>query len=228
MTTVGNYSSPTVSVTPGDGTTAATLSIIDPTGVATAGAGVSGSAGGGTWTATANPYLLTMAGDWTERWTVTGTGAGEAERRFYVAPAQPSPDVASSYATTADYANWTGAASIPPNLVLLLRQASIEVDGVLLTAVYDTANTDVIQAIRNATCEQVRWHLERGEVNGIPSGYQSVTIGSVQLGRGYTSAGGESDQVRFSPIAYQLLVDAAITWGPTTDVPFGSPILVQG
>lgn len=227
MTMVGSYSSPTVTVTPGDNSTAVALTIIAPDGTEIAGTGEQVTVASGVATGSADPYVFTAAGLWIERWTVTGTGAGSAEKTITVlAPAGALlPD---TYATSTDYAELPGVTTIPANINLLLWQASRETDDVLLTALYDPTNAAVKVALARATCEQVRWHLARGETSGLPSGYQSMTIGSVQLGRGYTSAGGESDMVRYSPVAFAVLVQAGLTGaGPLTEALRGGRLLIQ-
>jgi len=227
MTLVGSYSSPTVTVTPGDSSTGGALTIIAPDGTETAGTGEVFAVASGVASGSADPYVFTAAGLWTERWTITGTGAGVGEKTITVLmPAGTLlPD---TYATSTDYAELPGVTSIPANINLLLWQASRETDDVLLTALYDPTDAAVKVALARATCEQVRWHLARGETTGLPSGYQSVTIGSVQLGRGYTSAGGESDSMLYSPIAWAVLVEAGLTGkGPIIESLRGGLLLIQ-
>ena len=78
-----------------------------------------------------------------------------------------------------------------PEATRLLTRASEEVDTVILSAVYDTddngmpTDTDVIEALSNATCMQVVWWLQNpGTESGQAMQYQSVSIGSVSLSRG--------------------------------------------
>lgn len=224
---VGSYSSPTVTVTPADGTTVAALTIIAPDGTETAGTGEQVTVVSGVGSGSADPYVFTAPGLWTERWTVTGTGAGAGEKTITVlAPAGAL--LPNTYATSTDYAETPGVTTIPANINLLLWQASRETDDVLLTSLYDPTSATIQAVLARAVCEQVRWHLERGEISGLPSGFQSMTIGSVQLGRGYTSAGGESDQLRYSPVAWSLLVQAGLTGhGPQTEALRGGRLLIQ-
>jgi hypothetical protein len=219
MTTVGNYSTPALTVPTFDSSTVASLVIVSPdtTLAPIAGTGETSTDGGHHWTA--DPYVLNVPGVWIERWTVTGTGAGEAEHSITVAPVQPSPSLSGSYASTKDYADYIGladGAALPGNLALLLRRATREVNRALVTAIYKPTDDGfdgrpISESLRDMTCEQVSFHLARGEGEGMPSGFQSVAIGSVQLGRGYSSAGGESDTQRFSELAWQIAVDAGIT-----------------
>lgn len=82
MPDVGDWRTPTLTVSPADGTTLATLAIVAPSGTSTPLA-VQSSAGGTLWTAS-SAYQLTAAGIWVERWTVTGTGKG-AEYEYQIA-----------------------------------------------------------------------------------------------------------------------------------------------
>lgn len=89
MPDVGDFRTPTLTVSPADGTTAATLAVVAPDGTSAAVA-VTGSGGGTAWAATA-PYEFTAEGVWVERWTVTGTGKGkEYEYQIAVGMALPA------------------------------------------------------------------------------------------------------------------------------------------
>jgi hypothetical protein len=74
VTDVGDLLTPTLTVSPFDGTTAASLSITAPDGTVTAGTGEASADGGETWTA--DNVTLNAAGMWVFAWTVTGTGQG--------------------------------------------------------------------------------------------------------------------------------------------------------
>lgn len=225
---VGDYSAPTLTVSPFDGTTVATLTVIDPEGAETSLTPTTADAGNH-WTAPA--YQHTRSGEWVERWSVSGTGAGRESIIRYVEPQPPAPTLADSYATTADWYDQMGSTG-PANLRVLLRRASRDVDSILLTSVYDITDPDVASALMRATCEQVAFRLARGETDGMPTGVQSVAIGSVQLSRGYSTGKGESDVNRFSEQAFQILRNAGLTGhAPQTEagvVPLGpdAPIMV--
>lgn len=179
----------------------------------------------GSPTATATPwtgaaYQLTQAGEWIERFTITGDGKGAARQLVWVA-ADPgaAPSGARVYATTGDYAN---AISDAPDATIslrrVLRTASARVDEMLHGAVYATNATTllptdaaVIAALRDATVQQAAYQIEIGDPYG--SGveqYQNVTIGSVQLGRSYGSAGGATP-ARYSAEALETLRAAGLT-----------------
>ncbi|GAA0638236.1 hypothetical protein GCM10010174_70110 [Kutzneria viridogrisea] len=82
-----------------------------------------------------------------------------------------------------------------PEATRLLTRASEVIDQVLLSAVYATDDngmpTDaaVIEALRNATCQQAVWWLQNpGVESGQANQYQSVSIGSVSLSKGSGSS----------------------------------------
>lgn len=90
MPDVGDSRTATLTVSPFDGSTAATLLVTAPDSTTSTPA-TTGSGGGATWTATV-PY--TQAGWWLLKWTVTGTGAGIEYQQVNVTgvpatPAQP-------------------------------------------------------------------------------------------------------------------------------------------
>jgi hypothetical protein len=104
-----------------------------------------------------------------------------------------------AYATADDLAAFVPATiTVPdePEATRLLTHASEAVDGLLLTALYDTdddglpTDAEVIVALRDATCAQALWWLETGDEDGAQGQYQSVSIGSVSL----TRAGAGSSQ----------------------------------
>lgn len=102
------------------------------------------------------------------------------------------------YATRADLEAYLPAAlTLPaePEATRMLTRASEVVDDLLVTAVYDVdagllpTDTTVAEALRQATCAQVAWWIETGDETGAAAQYQSVSIGSVSLSRGYSGAG---------------------------------------
>lgn len=102
-----------------------------------------------------------------------------------------------AYATSADYESYTGQTA-PADIERLLDRASEWLDTeLLLGAVYDVdaaglpTDTDVIAALRDATCAQVELWQSEGEDVDVSGPVQSVGIGSVniQYGAGRASAG---------------------------------------
>jgi len=97
------------------------------------------------------------------------------------------------YATSAEYAAYTGAAA-PANVDTLLRIASRVVDVLLTAVVYDVdasglpTNPDVAQALSDATCAIAAEADATGVLQaGGTQTWESVGIGNVSLsGRGTT------------------------------------------
>ncbi|MFF9284865.1 head-tail connector protein [Streptomyces griseosporeus] len=105
------------------------------------------------------------------------------------------------YATPADLAAWTGQPA-PPDAERLLGRASEDIDRALLTAVYDTGadgmptETDVRDALRDATCAQVEYQQATGDDGtGAAGRWDSVSLGPVSLSgrRGASTATGGVD-----------------------------------
>lgn len=121
-----------------------------------------------------------------------------------------------AYATPEELAEHLEPDPAPANSARLLDRASRDVDSELLCAVYDV-DTDgipteqsVIDALREATLEQVSWRLSQGDDDGLPSGYQSVSIGSVALTRG-SGAQATGSVGRLGSQAWQILASAGLT-----------------
>jgi hypothetical protein len=124
------------------------------------------------------------------------------------------------YATADQLAGFVPeAVTVPdePEASRLLAHASEVVDGLLLTAVYDVgddgAPTDeqVAAALRAAACAQALWWLETGDESGAQAQYQSVSIGSVSLTRGYTSGASATGPAQtISPRAVSILQQASL------------------
>lgn len=209
MTTkdVGDYLVWTLTVSPFAPDTAAVLTVIPPEGTTTI-PGQTPNADKSVWTST--PMLATLPGNYIGRWTVSGTGAGvEPDETVNVQPTLPVSTL--TYASTKDYADHLQKA--PPNGARrLLWRATLRVDELLKTAVYDTDTTGmptaaaVITACKRACCEQAEWMVETGDTDGIGlvDVYTQVSIGSASLTRGSGSSGGTSS-VRYAPNAVSVL-----------------------
>lgn len=208
----GDWQIPTLTVSVHDGTTAATLTVVSPSGVTTTPATSTPDAGA-SWTAAG--YELTAPGEWVERWVVTGTGKGSERRVLLVAPDPAAvPSGIRVYATTTDYANALRAAP-PSGSRLALAKASAAVDDMLLTAVYDTdtvgmpTGAAVIVALRDATCAQAEDARKyAAEAAG------SFSIGSVSVTRA-APAKLRPEEYR-SPRALSILQRAGLTGPPWT------------
>lgn len=81
---VGDIETPTLDVTPADGTTDGTLTVTAPDGTETTPAVTAGAPADGTVTLTAAAVTYDQAGRWVLHWDVTGTGAGAEDQVVYV------------------------------------------------------------------------------------------------------------------------------------------------
>jgi hypothetical protein len=161
--------------------------------------------GTGTYSWTWNTAAGLAAGDYLATWNGLAGGSPVSSSETVTVGAALS----GSYATVAQWIDYTGETP-PANAALLLRRASRDIDGVLIAATYDAADADVILALQQATIEQALYGLDQGWENGIPGGYQSVSIGSVSLSRG-ASAGGTSTPAEISGQAFTILQLAGLT-----------------
>ncbi|GAA1994359.1 hypothetical protein GCM10009799_20580 [Nocardiopsis rhodophaea] len=97
----------------------------------------------------------------------------------------------------------------------MLDRASRLVDRELISAVYDPAAPDVVEALRSATLEQCADWDEAGTDGteaGDPDRWSSVSAGSVSLSRGSReTAGSASTTVRLCHQARLILQQAGLT-----------------
>lgn len=120
------------------------------------------------------------------------------------------------YATSSDYATYTGATA-PSGIDRSLAAASLLVETEMLrTAVYDTdddglpTDTDVIEAMRDATCAQAEYSRAQGDANLVGAGQVSAfSIGGLSVTKGASSVQSRSPwPSTWSPVAIRIL-DAA-------------------
>jgi len=113
------------------------------------------------------------------------------------------------YADLDDYKTWSGdtAADLPD---ALFARASSVVDEVLIGAVYavdgdqQPTDTDVIDALRDATCAQVQWFDETGDTTGSGAGGElghitSASIGSASYSIKNTGGGTDAGATQTTP-----------------------------
>lgn len=121
------------------------------------------------------------------------------------------------YATPADLADFTGE-DAPSNASALLRRASLLVDGLTVTARYDTdedgypTDLDTLEAFRDATCAQGAWFDETGDTSGAAGRANSLSLGSFSMSGGGTGSGSNTTaaESRVSPEAVQILATAGL------------------
>jgi hypothetical protein len=193
MTTndVGDIATLTLTVTPSDVDTSATVTVTSPLGVVTSPT-TTPNGNRSVWTA---QLPLTSPGEYLVRWVVTGTGAGTEQSSVTARPTLPVVIAGQRvYANTAELANFLQA--VPPaNARKLLVQASRDIERATRTAVYDTdtsgfpTDAAVLAAFRDATCAQVEWWAETGDSLGVNGQWGDVKIGSVTLGGGASTSG---------------------------------------
>jgi hypothetical protein len=210
---VGDWRVPKLTVDPFDATTQATLEIVRPSdGSITTPTPVSDD-GGHIWTAPG--YELVVAGEWIERWTVTGAGAGRERFVLLVAPdPADAPSGERVYATTTDYAKWLRKAP-PAGARRALAAASRDVERMTVTAVYDVdsammpTDAKVRAAMRDATCAQA----DHNRANGDPYGIGGPRIQSAGIGKVNITRAAPLPIARYSADAWQILQDAGLTNG---------------
>lgn len=130
-----------------------------------------------------------------------------------------------TYATESEFAAWLNPDPLPEGAARLLRDASLEVDEMLFTAIYNVDQDDmptdprVIKALRDATCAQAEHRAEYGdEVTIIESG-EGVSLGPLSFGGSGGSRKGESGQSipQHSPKAVRILRLAGLSPGTVQD-----------
>lgn len=192
MTDVGDKVPITLTVTPADATTQATVTAqLLPAGAPIALPAVP-NGDRTVWTANLS---VTALGAYRVVWTVTGTGAGVEHDTVHVLGG-PDPIAGQSYASLHQLAIYLDEAP-PTGARRLLVRASRKVDDMLRTAVYavDAAGlpTDpaVATALAEATCAQVAWWSELGDDtgSGAVAALAGSQIGTVKLGTGAGGAG---------------------------------------
>lgn len=107
------------------------------------------------------------------------------------------------YATSSDYQSWTGNSTLPSNITLLLRTASMLVRDATKCAYYEVdasgypTNADDVAAMRDATCSQAA-ALEAASVDPLAAGTDPEVAASSIGSASVTYAGVETAaQARF-------------------------------
>lgn len=210
MPDAGDTQTATLTVSPADTSTQATLSVRAPDGTTSAPTATPTS-DRGTWTADV-PYPV--AGLYVLTWTVLGTGAGVQQYTVSVAPLLPV--TGRTYATSTDVANWMNAAPRVDTDALLVKVARYLDNHMLKTSFYDV-DTDgmptgaaVIVALRDASCALVAWWNIKGITGEDPDReYTTMSIGSATLTKS-AGAGGAPTDPRYSLEAAEILSGAGL------------------
>jgi hypothetical protein len=151
-------------------------------------------------------------------WVVTGTGYGERRWPVSVAPAGAG-DPRHTYATTKQLAESMHEA-VPLDAAKRLRDASADLDDLLVCAVYDVdddgmpTDPEVQQALVDATCALVEHRLNTGDDDG-SGALQSASIAGVSLG--WNRSGKGNPSARYGPKVGGILAGAGLLGtGPIT------------
>lgn len=123
----------------------------------------------------------------------------------------------------ADPADWDDSdftdGPVPAGVSKLLARASQTVDGLLLTAVYDTDDDGyptapaTVEALRDATLAQASYWVETGDSTGASDAAGgSMSIGSVSLGASRLPVTTRTERARnlVAPMAEQILANAGL------------------
>lgn len=127
-----------------------------------------------------------------------------------------------TYATEDDFEEHLKPEPVPAGAARLLRDASLEVDEMLLTAHYNVdhdgrpTQPHVIAALRDATCAQAEHRHTYGDEIESQEASESISLGPLSFGgrRGGTAPGGVPQH---SPKALRYLRLAGLVPGGITD-----------
>lgn len=123
------------------------------------------------------------------------------------------------YATSSQYTEYTGEAA-PTDIDVRLRRASAFLDSQIFRLCWydvdDTGlptNTLVAAAFANATCAQVEWGVQVGDVTGAAGvGWGTVEIGTAKLSRSVTATtGDEAPGRQIAPAVWDALRSPDLT-----------------
>lgn len=130
-----------------------------------------------------------------------------------------------TYATEAEFATWLSPEPLPDGAARLLRDASLEVDEMLLTAHYQVdgdnmpVDPKVRAALRDATCAQAAHRDEHGDDVEIIQSGEAVSLGSLNFGGTGASGRGNANAgtPQHAPSALRILRIAGLVPGGITD-----------
>lgn len=160
-------------------------------------------------------FVPTDLGAWTYRVDVTGAVSDVAFGAFTLVDGSTlTTPPTGAYASQADLAGILYP--IPDNADQLLVRASLEIDRALLTAVYDTTDTAVIAALKQATLEQIAGNAQDGDSTGLGGVTQTATnfsIGKISVQKAATSTSPVPRTVGLVSQAWLTLQAAGLTGG---------------
>ncbi|MEV6297850.1 hypothetical protein AB0M02_00420 [Actinoplanes sp. NPDC051861] len=135
-------------------------------------------------------FLPAVTGPWTYVVAVTGAVNDVAYGAFTVVDGSTlTTPPTGAYASQADLAGVL--TPLPDNADQLLVRAALQIDRALLTSVYDTTDTGVIAALRQATLEQILGDQQDGDTTGLGGVTQTATnfsIGKISVQKAATTS----------------------------------------
>lgn len=123
-----------------------------------------------------------------------------------------------AYAEPQDLADWMGRTDPPEGADRWLRDASMDVDSLLLTAVYDVDSdgmpTDqaVIDALRDATTAQAEYLIEVGDRTGASANLTNVKVDKISK-TWATDRNGRVIREDYAPRSVQILHQSGLIPG---------------
>lgn len=115
------------------------------------------------------------------------------------------------YATPTELADWMGLGSPPDGADRWLRDASMDVDSLLVSAVYDVDEDDlptdaaVAGALRDATTAQAEYLIAVGDRTGAEADKVRVKVDKVSVERATSPQTGRAVRDRYAARAVQVL-----------------------
>lgn len=134
-------------------------------------------------------FVPAAAGSWAYTVQVTGAVSDIAYGFFTMVDGSLlTTPPAGAYASQADLAGIISP--LPENAEVLLVRAAREIDRALLTATYEIDDPIVIEALRQASLEQISGALQDGDINGLGGLTQTATnftLGKLQVTKAATA-----------------------------------------
>jgi len=134
-------------------------------------------------------FAPAAAGQWTYDVVVSGPVTDIVHGAFAVVDGSTlTTPPTGAYASQADLSNILSP--LPDNADTLLVRAAREIDRALICSVYDVEDADVIEALRQASLEQIAGAQQDGDTTGLGGLTQTATnfsIGKIQVQRAATS-----------------------------------------
>ena len=109
-----------------------------------------------------------------------------------------------AYASVDDLTSWLAPDPAPDTAMRLLEQASDVLDELLVGAVYDPDDPEVVEVLRRACVRQAHWMIERDDETGASSDIQSMATGQRSFSRRVSAPGSPAVQ-RVAPAAAGVL-----------------------